>query len=200
MNKLIWATGNRGKIAELQAILPFFDGVAQQRFNIPDAEETGLSFVENAIIKARHASRLGGLPALADDSGLVVPALLGAPGIYSARFAGVDAQDEDNITLLLERMQHLSDEQRKAYFYCAIVCVEHADDPTPLIGIGQLAGYITKTQQGVSGFGYDPIFYVPEYQLTLAQISPDIKNKISHRAKALGALQPLLDSFAKRCI
>lgn len=192
MKTLILATSNIGKIAEFQALLPTFQCVSQQSLSIGDAQETGLSFIENAIIKARHASRLSLQPALADDSGLVVDALLGAPGIYSARFAGAMARDVENIALLLQRMKLIPDGQRQAYFYCAIAFVRHADDPTPLLGLGQFAGQISHTPQGSHGFGYDPIFYVPEYQCTLAQLAPGIKNTISHRAMALRQLMQLM--------
>lgn len=191
---LILATSNPGKIAELQAMLPNFHCVSQTTLGITDADETGLSFVENAIIKARHASRISKQPALADDSGLVIEALNGEPGIYSARFAGPQANNHENIELLLSRMAHIPDDQRQAYFYCAIALVQHADDPTPILATGKFIGCINRERRGEHGFGYDPVFYLPEYQCTLAELAPEIKNTISHRAMALKQLQTWLPS------
>lgn len=188
MNPLILATSNPGKITELQAMLPSFQCISQQSLDIDDADETGLSFIENAILKARHASRIGQKPALADDSGLVVDALNGQPGIFSARFAGPTANPEDNINLLLKHLMDVPDEQRHAYFYCAIAFVKHANDPTPLVATGQLIGQITHERQGSHGFGYDPVFYLPDHQCTLAELPSTLKNTISHRAKALKQL------------
>lgn len=195
MKNLILATSNLGKIAELQTMLPAFHCISQASLGITDADETGLSFVENAIIKARHASHQANQPALADDSGLVVNALNGAPGIYSARFAGPQANNQENIDLLLARMNHTPDEQRQAYFYCAIALVQHADDPTPILATGRFSGYIGRERRGEHGFGYDPIFYLPNYQCTLAELAPEIKNIISHRAIALRQLH---DSLKER--
>jgi XTP/dITP diphosphohydrolase len=194
MNTLILASSNHGKLTELQAMLPLFHCVSQDALNIKGADETGLSFVENAIIKARHASRLGGHPALADDSGLVVDALNGEPGIYSARFAGEHAHDKDNIELLINRMAHIPDEAREAYFYCAIALVRHAFDPTPLLAIGRFDGYIARQSRGSEGFGYDPIFYLPSHKKTLAELPAKVKNTISHRAQALKQIR---DMFIK---
>lgn len=193
-NNLILATSNKGKIAELQAMLPAFHCISQTSLGITDADETGLSFIENAIIKARHASRLANQPALADDSGLVVNALNGAPGIYSARFAGPSADAHDNINLLLSRLDGIPDEQRSAYFYCAIALVQHADDPTPIIATGKFSGNIMRECRGKHGFGYDPVFYLPDYQCTMAELPSEIKNKISHRALALKQLHNVLVS------
>ncbi|WP_028389191.1 RdgB/HAM1 family non-canonical purine NTP pyrophosphatase [Legionella fairfieldensis] len=192
MKELILATSNNGKIAELKAILSSWSCIPQASLGIGDAEETGLSFVENAIIKARHASRLGNKPALADDSGLVVPALHGEPGIYSARFAGAGATDNDNIHLLLAKLADVPDDQRQAHFYCAIALVRQADDPVPLIATGQLSGLISKVRTGDQGFGYDPVFYLEIHQCTMAQLPVSIKNEISHRARALQQLRKLL--------
>ena len=189
MKELILATSNAGKIKELNVLLSPIVCIPQTDFGIPDAEETGLSFIENALIKARHASHFTNKPALADDSGLVVPALNGAPGIYSARYAGINANDSTNINLLLSNMAHLSIEQRDAYFYCAIALVQHPKDPTPIIATGILHGTITQQAMGEQGFGYDPIFFVKEYQCTAAQLSASIKNTISHRAHALTQLR-----------
>ncbi len=185
MKKIILATGNAGKIAELRALLSPIECVPQGMLGIDDAEETGLSFIENALIKARHASRLSGEPALADDSGLVVPALNGQPGIYSARFAGVNASDAENIEHLLGKLRDAQTADRHAFFYCAITLVTHADDPTPIIATGTLHGAITAARAGDKGFGYDPIFYLPSHQCTLAELSSAEKNTISHRARAL---------------
>lgn len=189
MKEIILATSNKGKIAELEAILSPLHCIPQANLGIENAEETGLSFVENAIIKARHASRLGNKPALADDSGLVVQSLHGAPGIYSARFAGIDATDSDNINLLLERLKDVPEAQRQAYFYCAIALVDSADDPTPIIATGKLLGTISTMRSGEQGFGYDPIFYIESHHCTAAQLPAKIKNTISHRAQALNQLR-----------
>ncbi len=189
MNELILATSNPHKIIELEAILSPIKCMTQNTLGIIGAEETGLSFVENAIIKARHASRLAQKPALADDSGIVVEALKGNPGIYSARFAGLDATDEDNVLKLLQHMQNIPQDKRKAYYYCAIVVVLHENDPTPLIATGKLQGYISTSPKGTQGFGYDPILYLPQHECTVAELLPTIKNKISHRALALKQLQ-----------
>lgn len=191
MKELVLATSNSGKIKELQDLLAPVQCIAQTVLGIPSAEETGLSFVENALIKARHASLLAKRPALADDSGLVVPALDGEPGIYSARFAGIEASDQDNIDLLLHKMAHLPPEQRGAFFYCAIALVQHAEDPTPIISTGVFHGSINTKASGDKGFGYDPVFYVSEYQCTAAQLPATIKNTISHRANALKQLREL---------
>ncbi|KTC92582.1 deoxyribonucleotide triphosphate pyrophosphatase [Legionella drozanskii LLAP-1] len=193
MKEIILATSNKGKIAELEAILSSWHCIAQRSLGISDAEEIGLSFIENAIIKARHASLLANKPALADDSGLVVHALNGAPGIYSARFAGANANDEDNINLLLDKLAHTPDSQRQAFFYCAIALVEHAKDPTPLIATGKFSGTISKMRMGEQGFGYDPIFYLASHHCTVAQLPAKIKNTISHRAQALNQLRQQLE-------
>lgn len=191
MKEIILATGNKGKIKELQAILSPLHCVPQKDLGISDAKETGLTFIENALIKARHASLLANKPALADDSGLVVPALNGEPGIYSARYAGEKACDADNMQLLLEKMSHLQGSEREAYFYCAIALLEHANCPTPIIATGLFRGIITQSPEGNEGFGYDPIFYVTEHQCTAAQLPASIKNRISHRAQALNQLRTL---------
>ena len=191
MKKIILATSNAGKIAELQSLLSPTECVPQSELGIQDAEETGLSFIENALIKARHASRLSGEPALADDSGLVVPALNGRPGIYSARFAGKNASDADNIERLLQELRLKQTSDRKAFFYCAIALVSHADDPTPMVATGTLHGIITEAPSGNKGFGYDPVFYLPSYECTLAELSTTEKNIVSHRAQALKQFQAL---------
>lgn len=192
MKEIILATSNPGKIKELEQLLTPAECIPQTALGISSAEETGLSFIENAIIKARHVSTLANKPALADDSGLVVPALNGEPGIYSARYAGIKANDEDNIQQLLRNMSGLPQEQRAAYFYCAIALIQHAKDPTPLIATGVFHGVIRMKSSGTNGFGYDPVFYVNEYQCTAAELPAKIKNRISHRAKALSKLRAIL--------
>ena len=189
MKELILASSNTGKMLEFQAILHPIHCLLQSSLGIESIEETGLSFIENAILKARHASRLAGKAALADDSGLVVPALHGEPGIYSARYAGPHASDKDNMLLLLNKLAPMPDEERGAYFYCALALVKDADDPTPIVATGQFKGVIVKEPQGSNGFGYDPIFYVPEQACTVAQLPAAIKNKMSHRALALAQLR-----------
>ena len=192
MKELVLATSNRGKIAEIQTILSPIHCISQSSLGILDADETGLTFVENAIIKARHASQCANKPALADDSGLVVIALQGKPGIYSARFAGVGATDNANIERLLAMLANTPDEKRHAYFYCALALVQHPKDPTPLLSTGRLEGSICRVPQGAYGFGYDPIFYLANHQCTLAQLPSELKNTISHRALALKQLRALL--------
>lgn len=195
MNNIIIASNNSGKIAEFQAMLSPIQCIPQGELGITDADETGLSFIENAIIKARHASHFSQKPALADDSGLVVNALNGQPGIYSARFAGSHATDSANIERLLMLLKSTPREQRQAYFYCAIALVRDANDPTPLIATGKLHGIISEQPSGQHGFGYDPVFYLPSHQCTLAELSPTIKNTLSHRANALKQLQQELMSW-----
>jgi XTP/dITP diphosphohydrolase len=195
MKEIILATSNPGKIKELSALLAPVECIPQTNLNIPDAVENGLSFIENALIKARHASLYSRKPALADDSGLVVPTLNGEPGIYSARYAGDNATDVENIHLLLEKMATTPNEQRTAFFYCAIALVEHAKDPTPIIATGLCKGVIHTVPSGDSGFGYDPIFYLPDFQCTMAQLPAKIKNNISHRAYALKQLRDLIQNI-----
>lgn len=191
MKELVLATGNPGKIAELQAILAPVQCISQASLGIENIEETGLSFVENALMKARHASAQAKRPALADDSGLVVEALQGAPGIYSSRFAGIHASDADNIACLLEKLKDIP-APRNASFYCTIVMVQHACDPMPVIAFGQLPGLIAMQASGKQGFGYDPVFYLPSHQCTMAELPARIKNSISHRALALAELRERL--------
>jgi len=196
--RIVLASGNAGKLKEFQSLLAGvgIDVVAQSEFDVPDADETGLSFVENAIIKARHACQLTGLPAIADDSGLEVDALLGKPGIYSSRFAGVDGADKDeaNNRKLLNSLEGLSQSERTARFQCVLVYMRHADDPTPLICQGSWEGLILHQPAGDSGFGYDPLFYVPEKDCASAQLDKAEKNAISHRGKAMRQLLALLKS------
>lgn len=188
MRSIVLASGNKGKLAELSAMLePLGVNVkAQSEFNVSDADETGLSFIENAILKARHAASATGMAALADDSGIAVPALGGAPGIYSARYAGEHGNDGGNIELLLKNMADITD--RRAFFYCAIAYVTHADDPTPLIATGAWHGEILTARQGEGGFGYDPIFFDPELGKSAAELNRDEKAARSHRGQALRAL------------
>lgn len=190
MQKIVLATNNQGKVNELQNLLADagFDIVAQSQFNLPDADETGLTFVENAIIKARYAAKLTGLPAIADDSGLVVEALNGEPGIYSARYAGEHGNDESNNQKLLQALQPIPQEKRSAYFYCALVFMHHENDPTPIICLGKWNGLILNELKGKGGFGYDPLFYVPELNCTAAELTKEHKSQISHRGQALKQL------------
>lgn len=190
MQKIVLASNNKGKVREFGQMLSMIDMevLPQATFNIEDADETGLTFVENAIIKARHASAIAELPAIADDSGLEVDALKGAPGIYSARYSGEGATDEKNLLKLLEALKDVPEEKRTARFQCVLVYMRHAEDPTPIICQGTWEGIIITEPQGENGFGYDPIFYVPEYDCTSAQLSSEQKNKLSHRGIALKAL------------
>jgi len=185
--KIVFASSNAGKIRELQALLPF-NIIPQKDLHVTDVAETGLTFVENAILKARHACQTTGLSAIADDSGLEVPSLNGAPGIYSARYAGDEANSQDNIKKLLADMAHIPDENRVAAFHCVLIFLRHAKDPTPLICQGIWHGTILKIPSGDQGFGYDPVFYDPVQQCSAAQLSLEIKNKISHRGQALQLL------------
>lgn len=188
--KIVLASNNAGKLREINQLLASqqINVVAQREFDIPDAVEDGLSFVENAIKKARHAANLSGLPAIADDSGIEVDALHGAPGIYSARYAGEGASDQANLDKLLEAMRDVPDERRTARFQCLIVYMRHAEDPTPIICQGTWEGTILREPAGDNGFGYDPIFYVPTHACSSAQLSPEIKNSLSHRGQALQKL------------
>lgn len=190
IRQVVLASGNAGKLREFQYLLADqgIDVVAQSDFDIAGAEETGLSFVENAIIKARHAARLTGLPAIADDSGLAVDFLDGAPGIYSARFAGPQAQDRDNYAKLLELLKGVDENERTARFHCLLVYMRHGDDPTPLICEGRWEGVISKKPKGSNGFGYDPVFFVREQGCTAAELPAEVKNTLSHRARAMRQL------------
>lgn len=190
MQKVVLATGNPGKVRELADLLAAFglDIVAQTELGVESADETGLTFIENAILKARHAAAITGLPAIADDSGLAVDALGGAPGIYSARYAGEDASDQQNLDKLLAALEPVADNKRQAQFHCVLVYLRHAEDPTPLVFHGSWAGEITRTAAGVGGFGYDPIFYVPALGKTAAELSKAEKQAVSHRGQALSLL------------
>lgn len=184
-HSIILASSNAKKIIELNAVLADFDliAISQQTLGIDDAEETGLSFIENALIKARHAAKATGKPAIADDSGLCVPALGGQPGIYSARYSGAHGNDAANNEKLLKMLAE--EKQRHAYYVCAIAYVHHADDPLPIIAQGLWYGEILHESRGENGFGYDPLFWLPDLGKTAAEISPEEKNRISHRVLAL---------------
>ena len=196
MQKLVLASGNAGKLKEFQQLLRDcdFEIVPQSSFDVPEADECGLSFIENAIIKARNACIYTGLPAIADDSGLAVDALNGAPGIYSARFAGKDATDSDNNQLLLEKLRLVPDALRSARFHCVLAFMRHENDPTPIICHGSWEGEIINNASGNHGFGYDPIFYVPERNCTSAELKKTDKNQISHRARAMALLLQTLNA------
>lgn len=190
MGRIVLASSNRGKVAEIGRLLADLavEIVPQSDLGVPDAEETGLSFVENAILKARNAARHTGLPAIADDSGLEVDALDGAPGIYSARYAGPGASDADNNARLLAALEDVPEQRRTARFQCLMVYLRHALDPTPLICQGTWEGRILEAPRGSGGFGYDPLFFVPEQGCTSAELTPELKNRLSHRGQALRRL------------
>ena len=189
MKKIILASNNKGKIREFNTMLDgLYEVISMSDRQVEEVPETGLTFVENALIKARNASEQSGLPALADDSGIVVDALGGEPGIYSARYAGKHGDDEVNTQKLLDQMHAIPEGERTARFWCAIVFVEHANDPTPIIIQRGWEGEILRKKVGENGFGYDPIFYVPTHGCASAELAPKIKNTFSHRGRALTAL------------
>ena len=191
--KLVLASGNAGKLAELRELLgDGFDLHAQSEFGVGDADETGLSFIENAILKARHAARATGLPALGDDSGLCVDALGGAPGLYSARYAGTHGDAGANIDKLLRALDGIEDASRAARFVCALALVRHAEDPQPLVAEGLWDGRILHARQGGNGFGYDPVFFSPAHGCSAAELPAATKNRDSHRSRALAILQDRL--------
>lgn len=194
MEKVVLATGNKKKVEELNALLADLNYavVPQSEFNVESVPETGTTFVENAIIKARHAARITGLPAIADDSGIEVDALLGRPGVYSARYAGEDASDQDNLEKLLEEMNGVPPVLRTARYWCVLVYMRHADDPTPIICQASWEGSLATEPNGENGFGYDPIFNVPDLDCTAAELEPATKNRLSHRGKALAQLAKAL--------
>ena len=194
MKRVVLATSNRGKLAELQPLLADagFELVAQGELGVDDAIEDGKTFVENALIKARHAAAATGLPALADDSGLVVPRLGGAPGLLSARYAGTHGDSAANIARLLDEMRDLRGDARRAWFHCAIVLLRHADDPQPLIAEGSWHGRVLDAPRGGRGFGYDPVFLDPEHDASAAELEPSLKNRVSHRGRALAVLRARL--------
>ena len=192
--KWVLATGNKGKVKEMSELLNSFsiEVLPQSQFDVSEVAETGTTFVENAIIKARHAAKITGLPAIADDSGLEIDFLNGQPGIHSARFAGENATDQENIELLLNKLEGVGQAHRSACFQCVLVYLRHALDPTPIICQGTWHGTITESVQGENGFGYDPVFWVESEQCTSAQLSKQRKGELSHRGKALTMLITLL--------
>lgn len=198
MTKLVLASANAGKLRELKNLLEGldFDLHAQSEYQVPEAEETGTTFVENAIIKARNAAAHTGCMALADDSGIEVDALNGAPGVYSARFAGPGASDADNNALLVEKLKSVPEQERGARYRAVIVLMRHEADPSPIICEGSWGGIIRLEPAGTGGFGYDPHFYLPELDCTSAELSADRKNSLSHRGMALRQLKERLgDGF-----
>ncbi|MHC8441939.1 MAG: RdgB/HAM1 family non-canonical purine NTP pyrophosphatase [Candidatus Eutrophobiaceae bacterium] len=193
--KLVLASNNPGKLREFNAL---FSGsgielLAQATLGIPNIEETGLSFVENALLKARAAAAHSGLPALADDSGICVDALDGAPGIRSARYAHEGATDAENVDKLLNALKDVPEQRRQGCFYCILACVRHANDPMPLLAEGLWTGQIAQQTEGAGGFGYDPVFLVPEHGCSSAQLPPETKNMLSHRGQALRKMRTLLE-------
>lgn len=202
MQTIVLASGNRGKLAEFRDLLADrgFDIKAQSDFDLSSADETGLSFVENAILKARHVCLHTGLPALSDDSGIEVDALLGRPGIYSARFAGPDASDDENNRYLLQQLTQTPEALRTARYHCVLVYMRHANDPMPLICHGSWEGRILTSPIGEGGFGYDPLFFVPTHQCSAAQLDKAEKNRISHRGKALAQLLSALPDFTQAAL
>jgi len=190
MSRVVLASNNQGKVREFGQLLADFhmEIAPQSEFQVSEVEETGLTFVENAILKARNAAARSGLPAIADDSGIEVDALHGAPGIRSARFAGPGASDQANLDKLLADLEEVPEEQRSARFQCLVVYLEHAEDPTPIICQGTWEGRITREPRGENGFGYDPVFFVPDHGCTSAELPAQSKNAISHRGQALRKL------------
>jgi XTP/dITP diphosphohydrolase len=193
---IVLASNNPGKVREISQLLAgqHIQVTPQAEHGVAEAEENGLSFVENAILKARNAARHAGLPAVADDSGIEVDALEGAPGIYSARYAGRGASDRENLERLLEDLRGVPDAERTARFQCVMVYMRHAADPTPLICQGTWEGRILEEPRGESGFGYDPVFFVPDQGCSAAELTPEVKNRLSHRGQAL---RKLLDALSR---
>jgi XTP/dITP diphosphohydrolase len=192
--QIVLASNNQGKIREIQALLPDYSIIPQSEFIQTEVEETGVTFVENALLKARHAAQHSHLPVLADDSGLAVDALGGAPGIFSARYAGIGVSDQDNVNKLLIELNGVALEERTARFICVMVLIEHADDPVPIIAQGKWEGRISFHPSGANGFGYDPVFWVPEHDCSSAELSAEVKNSLSHRGQALRLLAALLNT------
>lgn len=194
--EIVVASSNQGKIKEFRSLFPNnFILKAQSEFATPQIEEIGKTFVENAILKARNASLVANLPAIADDSGLEVDALNGRPGVHSARYAGLTANDQGNVAKLLDELEGVPHEQRTARFHCVIAFLRHADDPRPLICEGTWQGYIQTEPSGSNGFGYDPVFYVPTHKCSAAELDIEVKNQLSHRGQALTALVEKLRSY-----
>ena len=200
MNTIVLASGNRGKLAELRVLFSALDLalIPQADRGVCDADETGLTFVENALIKARHAARATGLPALADDSGLCVDALAGAPGLHSARYAGRHGDDDANNARLLEALRDLPDARRSAYFYCCLVLLRHAEDPSPILAEGRWYGRVLHQPRGDGGFGYDPLFQPQGYSISAAELEAGDKNRLSHRGQAAAALRESLQREQQR--
>lgn len=196
ISRFVLASGNKGKLREINQLLSglHIEAMPQNEFNVPDVEETGLTFVENAIIKARNSAQHSSLSALADDSGIEVDALNGEPGIYSARYAGKGASDEDNLLKLLAALKDVPEAERTARFQCVMVYMAHANDPTPLICQGTWEGRILYEPRGDNGFGYDPVFFVPTHDCSAAELESDIKNQLSHRGQALKKFLALFQS------
>jgi XTP/dITP diphosphohydrolase len=194
---IVLASENPGKLKEIQSIFNDWPITLQPQsvFHVPEVEETGLTFVENALIKARHAAKYSGLSALADDSGIIANALNGAPGIYSARYAKKGATSQENIDKLLANMQPFSGLERRVYYYCAIVYVRNEQDPTPLICTARWDGILLNQSQGQGGFGYDPVFFVPELNCSAAELDATTKNKMSHRGKALAQFKSAFEQI-----
>ncbi|SDQ58490.1 RdgB/HAM1 family non-canonical purine NTP pyrophosphatase [Pseudoxanthomonas sp. CF125] len=194
--RLVLASSNQGKLQELRELLAgdAIELLAQSDLGVEDADETGSTFVENALIKARHAAQVTGLPALADDSGICVDALKGAPGLYSARYAGEHGNASRNIDKLLEVLGEIPDDLRTAHFYCVLVLLRHPDDPQPLIVEGQWNGRILHERHGNGGHGYDPVFFDPLHGQSAAEMEPGLKNRLSHRGQALALLRERLRS------
>lgn len=199
MKRILLASGNPNKVREISALLQglCIEIIAQSEYNVPDVAETGLTFVENALLKARNACAHTGLAAIADDSGLEVDALHGAPGIYSARYAGVHHDACANNAQLLQALREVPPEQRTARFQCVIVYLRHVADPTPLIAQGTWEGRVLQTPRGTAGFGYDPLFFVPTHDCSAAELPADIKNSLSHRGQALRHLAQQLSRVAE---
>ena len=192
LNNIVLASSNPGKIREIQAILEGHPIIPQSAFDVADVEETGATFVENALLKARNAALHCKLPAIADDSGLVVDALNGAPGLISARYAGVGASDQDNLDKLLRELKGVPEQLRTARFICVMVFLEHANDPCPVITQGVWEGRILDHAVGENGFGYDPVFWVPDHNCASAELPAAVKNALSHRGQALKSLTALI--------
>lgn len=192
MKKILLASSNPGKLKEIQSILANVEILPQSAFGISEPEENGSTFVENALIKARNASKVTGLPVIADDSGLVVDVLNGEPGLYSARYAGPNACDQENNQKLLSMLEGITEDKRTARFICILVFLQHENDPLPVIAQGIWEGKILTQSQGTNGFGYDPLFWIPELNSTAAELSLDQKNQLSHRSKALRILKETL--------
>ena len=189
-DRIVLASSNAGKVREINEMLSGHAVriVSQSEFNVPEVAETGLTFIENALLKARNAARHTGLPAIADDSGIELAAFDGRPGIYSARYAGQGASDADNLRKLITDVSKLPEDKRRCRFVCLMVYLRHTEDPTPLIAEGVWEGIAVTTPRGTNGFGYDPIFYVPTHHCTSAELPPETKNRLSHRGQALRSL------------